>query len=209
MPPFETVRRSTLALGTALLGACSAVAPSRAEPGRAPPSRAPTGQLALLVGSRSIDEVNDIDAGADEPVDVGDQSAFGLELGSIGASGFGGEVGLFYSSGDDDVSVSGVDVNLELSLLEITFGGRYTLKSAGRFLPYVGAGVDLITWDVSGESDSASASASNTDFGLYVHGGAGFLIGGSLLLGLDLRSVFGTSEGLDYTQAAAFIGFGL
>lgn len=122
------------ALNLLLLCACSAVpvAPLQTDSSKpaSPTSLAPSGQLTLVLGSRTIDGANGLDVGESELVDIGDHTAFGIEYSTIGQSGFGTEVGLFYSSGDDDIMASGENINLELSLLEVTFGGRYTLLSA-------------------------------------------------------------------------------
>ena len=200
--------RTSLLLLPLLFSACSAV-PTRA--GRPEgPSDGPLihNQVVIQFGSKTIDDANDLDVGASETVDIGDQTAIGFEYSSIADGGFGGEFGLQYSSADDDIDFMGTPINLELSLLEITAGARYTFRGLGNFMPYIGGGVDLISYDLSGESGGSSVSTDDTDFGLYAHVGAAYAVGGHFLVGADLRGVFGTSDDLDSTQVSGFLGYG-
>lgn len=155
-------------------------------------------QVSFLVGMRSLDE--------DDYEPVEDQTAVGLEYAYErpgGALGF--ELGVTTSSDDDEFM--GFDV--EADTFEIYGGVR---KTFGRDVvrPVIGGGLALIesTVEVDGfDVDDDSIAA-------YVHGGVGFHLAESFVLGLDARllvgsdlEIAGVDTDADYGQAAIFLGF--
>jgi hypothetical protein len=200
----KRIRSSHLLLSALVamsLASCAAInAPAPAS------GNLPSGQVAILAGSKTIDGADNLDIGSSEPINLGDQGAFGIEYSPLRA-GFGLETGLFFSTADDLEEDTGVTVSLDV--LEITLGGRYTFTEFGPILPYFGGGLDLISANVSGELNGTEVSVPlDSELGFYIHGGVSFLLGESFLIGIDIRSVSGTDE-LDSTQVAAVIGFGV
>ena len=133
-------------------------------------------------------------------------------------SGPGWEVGLFGSFNDESASASGIgSASLDVLLIELMVGGRYTLR-LGRsdFYAYAAGGADgaFSYVDASATLEGlGSGSANTTDFSLggYAHLGAYYQAGNSLTLGLDLRQTFATKiedVDADYLQIGLTLGYG-
>jgi opacity protein-like surface antigen len=191
------------------LTACSSVPTAPAVRAAAPQSGfdVPPGQVTVLVGARTIDDANDLDDGFGNTVDLGDHTVFGLEYNTIGPSGLGWESGVFLSSGSDTSPALGPSVDLDLLVVDFTFGGRYTFVDSGNVLPYVGGGIDFALWEVEVESGGFSIAATGSDFGFYAHAGVNYLLGRHFTIGADFRGLFGTSDDLDHFQYVATLGW--
>jgi hypothetical protein len=181
----------------AILASCSAVAPAQQAVAPTRDSR-----IALYLGQRSLDE-NDY-----SPVDK--QDMFGIEYSRENAAGpVGFEVGIMGSKDEDNDVLFGFDV--EASTSEF-YGGIRKTFGQDVVRPYIGGGLSFINSKIEvvgvGDDDDSSIAA-------YLHGGIGFQISQAVVLGLDLRFLFGSDLTLagvntdaDYTQATLFIGFG-
>lgn len=131
-------------------------------------------------------------------------------------SGPGWEVGLFVQREDESASAGNASASLEILLIELMVGGRYTLRLGGSdFYAYAGGGVDgaFSYSDAEAQIGSFSGSESSTDFsvGAYAHAGAYYQAGGNLTIGADVRGTFATEvEDLDadYLAVGVTIGWG-
>lgn len=174
--------------------------------GQAESRAGPAGTVSLVVGSRTVGDWDSEPTGFGDTVDLGDHTVFGIDYASISESGLGFEGSLLYSSGSDDTIAMGQSVDLELSMLEVGFGARYTMTGLGPLHPYVGAGLELIVADLEAASSGVAVTADDTDYGAYAHGGVFFLLGRTVTLGVDVRALTGTDNDLDHTQVAATLG---
>lgn len=209
-------RRAPRALLLVLLLAsgCAANAPavriasaSVPEPYAPPGERGPRGNVSFFVGQRTVDDWDSEPTGFGDTVDLSEHTSFGVDFATISSSGFGFEAQLAYSQGEDDTVAMGVPIDLELSMIELGVGARYTFTELGALYPYVGAGLELIAADLEAASSGVAVSADDTDTGVYAH--AGVLVPlGPLTVGIDLRTLSGTDNDLDSTQVAATLGFG-
>ena len=157
----------------AQLASCAAVAPAGPGPAAPPPYE---NRFALYLGQRSLDE--------DDWEPVEDQLTLGFDYSHEAAgSAIGFEVGLF-ASGDDE-EVAGADV--EGPTLELSAGIRKTFAEGSRIRPYLGAGVAVINAEaeVGGSDDDTSLAG-------YAHGGLGYQISDTFVIGVDLRVLFGS-----------------
>jgi hypothetical protein len=180
---------------TLILASCSAVAPAEQVGSSARDNR-----ISLYLGQRNLDE--------DDYSPVDEQPTFGVEFAHESAgSPVGFEVGIMGSK--DDGSDSGFD--LEASTRELYAGVKKTFGS-DVVRPYVGGGLSFINSKVEvsgvGDDDDSSLAA-------YLHGGVGFQVSDAIVLGVDLRFLFGSDITLagfdtdaDYAQLAVFFGFG-
>jgi len=166
-------------------------------------------------------------------LDVSIQQFIGIEYSEIIRDTVGWELGLFYSRSKDETfqtiytslepdGVTGADpvtrrVETSLSLLELCLGGRYTYPRWRYFQPYAGAGVDFVLANIPRAEATFSPTGLEYDvtewpthtkllYGGYAHIGVNFRIG-SVLLGLDGRTLFWVDKDLDYLQAAFTIGY--
>lgn len=208
IPSGFVVGMCTLLLGSA----CSAVrlAEERVlydpqEEASAPAVRGTEQQISALIGARTIDDFNDLDDGVGGTFDIGDHVVLGGEFSTVGPSGLGWEAGLHLSTGDD--TVMGIDV--DLTFVELTAGGRYTFSEMGPVRPYVGAGVDLLEAELTLSSGGIEVSDDESDFGYYAHVGANVPVAGRFALGADVRGLFGTSDDFDYVQFVLQLTWGL
>jgi opacity protein-like surface antigen len=188
-------------LGLAIAGtvsACSTVttpnAPAQEEGGVAGDT------VSVLVGYRELESDN-------EPVD--EQTPFGIEFSRVEPTGWGWDVAFSYSEEDDDAIVLGFPVDVELTILELSGGARYTFDTEGPLRPYVGGGASFLDLDLEVDTMLGDADDDETDFGLYVRTGVAYPIGDNFSVGVDLRTLFATGEDVDYWQAAATAGWTL
>lgn len=178
----------------ACISACSSVGPADSLITEARENR-----FAVYLGQRNLDE--------DDYAPVDEQTTLGVEFSKeTSEDPLGFELGLMAS--EDSARIFGFGT--EGSTRELYGGIRKTFGS-DVLRPYVGAGVSFINSkfevDGVGEDDDSSQGA-------YVHGGLALQAGESLLFGLDLRFLFGTSMTIagvdtdaDYGQVAMFLGF--
>jgi hypothetical protein len=157
-------------------------------------------RLTVYFGQRSLDD------GDYEPVD--EQAAFGLEFARGGQESIGWEFGLMGSRDEDEIL--GVDVEATTGEL---YGGVRKEFGNSTVRPYVGGGVSFINSEVE---VSGIGSADDTSVAGYLHAGVAFQLNDIIVLGLDLRGLFGSDLELagfdtdaDYTQFALFLGFNL
>jgi opacity protein-like surface antigen len=186
-----------------LESAARALATRPATP--APAAARDQGGLFIRLGTQTMSDSTAWE-GIDEPVSLAIDTAY-----RASGSHFGSEFGLGFAG--DSVTVSGVDVST--FFVEFYGGARYTwdVGSAERFHPYLGAGLTYVFGNVSG--DGGVVSEDDSSLGVYVHGGAYYRLGSSFSLGLDARSVSGTSgtffgveTDLNYTELGMLIGWG-
>ncbi|HEX6884250.1 MAG TPA: outer membrane beta-barrel protein [Planctomycetota bacterium] len=193
-----------LALATAL--PATTAAQGGAPPPSPEPVPGPLGHLSLRVGSRTWgDDLLD-DA-------FGSQTSFGVIWDSRRApTGFGVELGLFFSTDDASVSDGITTASIDQSLLELMAGGRYTAQvGASDLFLFASAGLDLAYSSVEAElSDGVTTlEADDTDssVGAYVGAGAYYMLGRRAGLGLDVRKTIGTEDDnlevdIDHTELA-------
>jgi len=164
------------------------------------PARAPqASRIWIYLGGRQLDE--------DDYSPLEDQGTLGLEYSFEGRNSLiGFEAGFMGSA--DEANASGTSV--VASTAEFYGGVRKTFRRHARLQPYLGGGLSLIASRI----DGLLADDSDTAFGGYVHGGATVRLGKSFHLGLDLRTLFGTSMTLlgnstdaDYSQVAIVLGW--
>lgn len=177
----------------------------RTDTGRVAPLPAPTNSVALLVGSRELDDES-------EPLE--DQSAFGIEAAFSGLRvGPAFELGYSTSSEREDLFVPGLGVfDTELELQELYFGLR-TPPPDSAVRPYLGGGLTLVDAELTASDGFTSVSESDTVPALYLHAGIQAVLLEHLVLGVDLRSTFGAAPefagveiDVDYFQVAAMVG---
>ncbi len=157
----------------------------------------------FVLGLRSLD--NDF-----EPVE--DQTAIGGTFDwSVSDWPINLEAGLHYSTEDDEIS--GTDIDVEVSILELNFGVNKTWDVGGgkNIHPFVGGGLTLFTATVEVEGDDED----DTSLGLYGHGGIFWRLGESFNIGVEGRIVRGaevdfgdeSSDG-EYFQTSLILGWG-
>lgn len=173
-----------------------------------PPQADPswTGNVALLVGGRALDE--DDWAPVDEHGVLGVEvdlrprhSALGIEIGAMGSAGY-----------EDDFQNSGIDI--EATLGELYVGPRLTLDLADDVAHlYVGGGFSVVSASAEGTLGFLTASDDDVSAAAYAHGGVYFSLSPNFQLGADVRSLFGSDLDLfgvpldaDYAQVALLIG---
>jgi opacity protein-like surface antigen len=176
------------------LASCSAVAPAQQNVGVGRDNR-----VSIYLGQRSLDEDDW------EPID--DQAMLGFEyVREQSGAPIGFEIGLMFSGDEDDI----LGTDIEGATAEIYGGVRKTFGS-DVVRPYIGGGLSLVSArvDIEGLGDD-----DDTTFGGYLHGGVGFQVSDLIVLGLDLRFLFGSDfdiggldVGSEYMQAALFLGF--
>lgn len=163
--------------------------------------------LSLRAGMRQFDE--------DDWSPVEDQVAFGLDFALQPASApVGFELGLSYSSEDDDVFVPTIGtVDVDTEFVEL-YAGVHKSFAAASVRPAVGAGLTMISGEVEVSGPGGSGSDDDEAFGFYLHGGIGVPIGDTFEVGVDLRAVLGAELEIagvdvdaDYTQASLFLGW--
>ena len=157
----------------------------------AAPSATTTQAVQLTVASRQLDNVW-------TPVD--EAMAFGLAY-SYEAPVLGYELGLQYTSEDDDsvVDLLGVSVPLSVQLdtMELYGGVRKTFFEGSAVRPYVGAGVTLIQADAEFDLGGIAADFDDQGFGGYVRAGLLVPINDRFRIGLDARFVRGVEFDFD------------
>lgn len=187
-------------LGSLVATGCSAL-PSSSSSARLDEWR--ENHVTVYVGGRALDE------GDYDPVDK--QGVLAVEYAHERRDDpIGFEVGV---AGSDDEDESG-GLKVEGTTSEIYGGIRKTFGD-GEVHPYLGGGVALIRSEVEVRSGGSHASDDDASGALYVHGGVGFDVTPTFLLGLDLRFLFGSDLELggvdtdaDYGQLAIFASFG-
>ena len=150
--------------------------------------------------SYTVNNVGDVDFSGEETF-VG-----GLEF-LTHDSQFGLEVGAFYSNSRTRGTLGLNRVDVDLTMFEMTVGGRYTMEEFGDLKPFVGGGADFIFYETDVDRNSFSTSLDRYDFGLYAHTGAHYHFDEEFSIGFDVRGLFGTADNLDYVQYAAVVGF--
>jgi len=200
--------RATLALLLALPATLQTVSAAQgaAPPPSTEPVAVPLGHLSLRVGSRSW---------GDDLLDeaFGSQTSFGVIWDSRRApTGFGVELGLFFSADDASASDGITSASIDQSLLELMAGGRYTAQlGASEVFVFASAGLDLAYSSVEAElSDGVTTlTADDTDssVGAYVGAGAYAMLGRRAGLGVDVRKTIGTQDDnldvdVDHTEVA-------
>lgn len=173
----------------------------------------PIGNLSLRLGTRTFgDDLLD-DA-------FGSQTSFGVIWDSRRApTGFGLELGLFFSTDDASASDGMLTASIDQSLFELMAGGRYTVQAGASDLFLFGsAGLDLAYSSVDAElSDGVTtleADDSDTSVGAYLGLGGYYLLGQRAGLGLDVRKTIGTEDDnldvdIDHTELAVSLVFAL
>ena len=191
----------------AVLASCS-LTPSTYQEVK-PPSQW-EGGVNFLLGARNFTDDDNL-----EPVE--DHLMFGFE-GHAGKkeSVVSVEYGLAYSNDDDDVFVSGLGVvDVEATSFEGYVGARFSpvIEGAKSVHPYVGIGLSVINLDLEIDTFLGSASEDDSSLAAYVHGGVLFDLGDHAVVGIDLRTLFGSdidiagvSGDADYFQIAAVFG---
>lgn len=181
------------------LSSCASVAVPQGTPAGGPPRAEPEHQISLYLGQRSLDE--------DLWAPTEDQAAFAIEFSQGGTpEGVGWEVGF---AGSTDEGSVGIGVDFTGTTGEI-YGGLRKSFGSGNVRPYVGGGLSLI----KAEFEGLGVSDDDTSAAGYLHGGVEFLLGPSFLIGLDLRTLFGSDIDLfgvsgdaDYVQGAVTFGW--
>jgi hypothetical protein len=214
---MEAAMKKTLcSLATcALLTACATT--SMQDATAAPQDAAPVPQKAersantmrLYIGGRGLDQsewtpVEDQVSSAFEFVREPADSLLGFEIGT--QFGISGERIQVAGSGDADV----------VSTISELYGGVHrTFFRDSSTQPYIGGGVTLLYARFATDFGNVTTSDEDTSAGLYLHGGVQTHLGTNFIIGLDLRTVFGTditlfgsSGDADYGQLAFFIGVG-
>lgn len=157
----------------------------------AAPTAATTQAVQLNVASRQLDDVW-------SPVE--DATAFGFAY-SYEAPTLGYELGVQYTSEDDDtvVDLLGVPlpISVQLDTLELYGGVRKTFLEGAIIRPYVGAGVTLIQADAEFTLGGIAADADDVGFGGYVRAGVLVPVSDRFRIGLDARLVRGVELDLD------------
>ena len=166
-------------------------------------------------------------------LDVAEQIFFGIEYSEIIRDTIGWEIGLFYSEEQDATrqtictslagdGVTGTNpvtrhVETTMSMFELSLGGRYTYPRWRYFQPYAGAGIDFIVANIPKPEATFAPGGVEYDvtewptqqkllYGGYAHCGVNFRVG-SLLLGIDGRTLFWADEQINYLQAAFTVGY--
>lgn len=188
-------------LASLALLALASCATTRQEPSPAADTR-PGHLFSVLVGGRSMDD----DVAWDE---IDSPIVLGFEGGNFGDP-LGYEFGA--SIAFDSTEEAGVDVTDRF--LELFAGGR-AIFGEGKVLPYLGAGLAVVSAEVEGDSGLGSASDDDVSLGFYGHGGVLVKVARSFYLGLDARLLTGTEVDLfsietdvDYVQLAAVFAWG-
>lgn len=166
----------------------------------------PINNLSIRLGSRtwSEDILDDI---------FDSQGSFAVLWDSRQAlSGFGWELGAFFSSDDASASDGVVTASIDQSLFELMAGGRYTQQvGASNLFVFGSAGVDFAFSSVEAEItdgiDTVSADDTDTSVGGYLGAGAYLKVSQAVGLGLDVRRTIGTEDDnldvdIDYTEFA-------
>lgn len=159
--------------------------------------------LSLLLMERFVSD----DA---EPAE--EQPGLALEFDSYVPGSFGWEIGLSYSSDEEDVSTFLGSGDFEVTLTELYAGGRKTFGDRNLH-PYVAGGVSFLQAEVDLDiSGVGSADEDDTSFGLYARGGAYWTLGQRFRIGADLKGVFGTDfddlgGDADYYQVGLLAGY--
>jgi len=198
--------RSTLAvLALATLGSCQAVPGTEGTAG-SPAPVGPQQQVSLYLGQRSFAEDSFWIPNEDQVVGAIEYSR------EDRADIVGWEIGL---AGSSDESSDGAGNPWTGGTGEL-YGGLRKSWGDGAFRPYVGAGLSYIEaeWELYGQTDDDNSLAG------YLHGGVQWLLGRSFALGLDIRTLFGSSLSLgqhtvgfdipgdaDYVQVALSFGW--
>ena len=164
----------------------------------------PRNSFAVVLGQRELSD----DA---EPLE--DQTALGVEAVFAAASGPSVELGFSGSSESDLLFVPGVGfTDSEIAVKELYLGIR-TPAPDTPVRPYLGGGITFIEGEIS-FSGAVNGSESDSTIAFYLHTGIQTAIAEHILLGIDLRAVFGAEVEFvgipfdgDYLQAAATIGF--
>ncbi|MCA8964710.1 MAG: outer membrane beta-barrel protein [Planctomycetes bacterium] len=193
-----------------LLGAGCAAAPAwQQSPGPAAGDAAePAGtwdwQASALIGGRSLDD--DGFGPVDEQFVFGGEIAarpVGSWLGMEGGAQIG--IGAHGTPFLPDYSESHVG--------ELYVGARATWAAGEVLRPYCGVGVSLASVGLSKQIGFTESDDRDVTGGVYLHAGVDYLVGRQLLVGFDVRGLFGTSVDLlgsatdaDYVQAALTLG---
>jgi opacity protein-like surface antigen len=166
--------------------------------------------MRFMIGGRSLHD-SDWD-----PID--DQVAFGFEFVREPLDApLGYELGTQVGTSTESVHVTGTGNSADVtSLVSEIYGGLHkTFLRDAAVQPFVGGGLTLVYASLDSHFHSFDTSDDDTTVGLYVHGGFETRIANNLVLGIDLRGVFGTDINLfgnsgdaDYGQAAVFLGVG-
>jgi len=188
---------------------------SMQDPGRTPSATAaaPTdphdsawaGDVRLLLGGRQLDERTY------RPVD--EQFLHGAEASfRPRGEGLGLEVGATVGHDFDGALLFGD--NSESNLADLYVGGRFTANTSGVVQPYFGVGASVLIVELNRITGNTNHRDDDVGFGAYAHGGIAVAVSKLVLLGIDVRSVFGSEVELfgvdtdaDYTQVALFVGF--
>jgi len=206
-PGGETMQLLRLALIVLCFASCAAPAQLiRGDPNARSPEASSVGKssVALVIGKRELSD----DA---EPLE--DQTAFGVEAVFATQSGPSVELGFASSSEDEDLFFPGFGVsNTETSATELYLGIR-TPAPDSPVRPYLGGGLTYLDGEIS-FNGAVNGSVSDSTLAFYIHAGIQTAIAEHLLLGVDLRAVFGADlefAGIpfdgDYQQAAVTLGF--
>jgi len=178
-----------------------AVAPQAAQPS--------PNTMRIQIGGRSLDESDW------SPVE--DQVSFAFEFVREPAEApIGFEIGTQFGLGGKEVHVSGSgDVDVASIVSELYGGVHKTFFRDALIEPYVGGGLTLLYASFATDFGNSTTSDSDTTAGLYLRGGLQTHVAANLIIGIDLRAVFGTDINLfgtsgdaDYGQAAVFLGVG-
>lgn len=204
---------STLFLLLAWLSACAATSPQNQS--LAQYDRPAVRNATLLIGQRSLDKNQDWKPAEDQvlvglQLDWYDPDWWYHEDRSIGY-----ELGLFYSTDDDDVSIPGVgSVDVQATTAELSFGGRLTLHSERlRLHPYIGGGGSVIWAEADPATGTSGDAEDDWSFGAYGHAGVYWDAWEGLVLGVDYRLLafakvdVGVDTDVDYEQLALTLGF--
>ncbi len=176
---------------TLILASCASTSNQTAN------SNLHTRGIELSIGERQLNNIW-------QPLE--EHQMVGLTYKDAAPQTIGWEVGLATSE-DTHPALPGVKFSTE----ELFGGARYEFKPMGKFTPYGGAGISMI----SGKIETPSGNADESTTALYMHAGVKMDLSSNVSLGLDLRLLrgadvaFGGAEvDLNHEQLTLVLSFG-
>ncbi|WP_419190736.1 hypothetical protein [Saltatorellus ferox] len=163
-------------------------------------------QISFIAGYRKFSDTDiwdRVDAETSAGIEYAHEvkNGLGFELGAMGSLGIKNGV-------SDNVDVTGAAAEL--------YGGARYMWKRDRWTPYVGGGLSGILAGVDNDQGGQVADDQGFSAGVYLHGGVQYALNEWMYLGVDLRTLFGTSLDLetvegdaDYTQLGFAFGFRL
>ena len=159
-----------------LIGCCLVAAAAALSPARA----GADGHVNFFLGQKSLD--------SDDWAPIDDQFEFGAVM-SFGADDWPVHIAadVLTSVGEEDVYDPFIGpVRITGSTIELDAGVRKIWKK-GNVLPYLGAGIGIVTAALEVDNGFATVDAADAGLGLWAGTGVFFRLGGAFNLGLDVR----------------------